>query len=155
MYPQDRLSVVRKRLRELEAEEARLSRFPSTDLFADGDIISYKVQYGLDASATTYHYVAVRAVGCWYTTDQKRAAGYSWAEFVNILSDHKVVGIEVVTGLQDFGDCISDLLGRSGNVPMAKKTLVDEDTAAYTPFEPGAKFGSGIDSDVPEGDTPF
>lgn len=55
---------IEARLRQLEAEYARLSRFPATDVFADGTIMTWQTR----TRETTYNYAAIRGNDLWWST---------------------------------------------------------------------------------------
>lgn len=57
-------------MRALEAEHARLSRFPEADVFADGTIIAWSKRF--NSTDVVYFYVAVRAADHWYISGTGR-----------------------------------------------------------------------------------
>lgn len=52
-------------MRKLEAEYARLSRFPSRDVFTNGTVMTWSRRFDTDVN---YNYAAIRANDFWWTT---------------------------------------------------------------------------------------
>lgn len=71
-------------MRALEAEYARLSRFPATDVFADGTIIAWSKRYR--STNINYSYAAIRATDQWWVTGNAQRA-LSYDELLDVIRD--------------------------------------------------------------------
>jgi hypothetical protein len=102
-----RREVIKARLRELEAEQAKYARFPNDD-FPEGTVIKFERVFGMswdeyeqmmeayknlrgpgpEPTTTAYSYVIVKANGVWYTSGP-RGGGHprSWDGLIEWLGD--------------------------------------------------------------------
>lgn len=78
---------IEARLRQLEAEYARLSRFPSTDVFADGTIMAWSKL--IPSTGVNYSYAAIRGNDLWWVTGSISGGsrGRTYDELLNFIGD--------------------------------------------------------------------
>jgi hypothetical protein len=86
-----RLGAVRGRLAALEAELARLERFPEDDPYEDDAVLKIYRRVG----GTLYTYAAVRVQGLWYLTGQWKLRvtpqKVPWAALVELAAEAEAV----------------------------------------------------------------
>ena len=74
-------------MRALEAEYARLSRFPATDVFADGTIMAWSKL--ISSTGVNYSYAAIRGNDLWWVTGSTSGGsrGRTYDELLNFIGD--------------------------------------------------------------------
>jgi hypothetical protein len=100
----ERIEIIEKKVKELEAELARLKRFPDGDALPDGTVWSFIKEYrydrhnrvylGSDGVATMreFTYVALKADGLWWVTGQNKHSlnGASYEKLVEFIGKSEV-----------------------------------------------------------------
>lgn len=98
-------------MRALEAEHARLSRFPATDVFADGTIMAWSKL--IPSTGVNYSYAAIRGNDLWWVTGSTSGGsrGRTYDELLNFIGDgtnvrviDPDVGLELDELVIDEGD---------------------------------------------------
>lgn len=83
-----RKAIVEDRMRELEAELARLNSLPTEPDGTDGaNVVWWEMVFANSGGYRTYTYAAVKAGdGLWYTTGPRAPKGFTWDELVDWIS---------------------------------------------------------------------
>lgn len=83
---QDRVNVIRVRMRQLEEELAQLERFPR-DTFPEGTVIAFEMNFAPDdIDGQIYSYAAIKVNGRWYTTGPRSPKSYTWGQLCEWMS---------------------------------------------------------------------
>lgn len=87
-------------MRALEAEHARLSRFPATDVFADGTIMAWSKL--IPSTDVNYSYAAIRGNDLWWVTGSTSGGsrGRTYDELLNFIDVTNVRVIDPDVGLE-------------------------------------------------------
>lgn len=118
-----RLSDIQARMRELEKEAARYARFPKTDEWPAGTVITYN--WNVPTGAEVYTYAVLKAGnGDWYWTGAQRGGNQTgmrgnYDVLVENLADDNVSDIRVATP-EDFDPLFPELTDLMSEEDAAK-----------------------------------
>lgn len=143
-----RLSDIEARLRELEKEAAKYARFPKTDEWPVGTVITYNWSPGMHdvlVGAEVYTYAVLKAGnGDWYWTGAQRGGNQTgmrgtYDVLVENLADDNVSDIRVATP-EDFDPLfpeLEDLVGLEDTKTVEEVSAKLADKGIYVPVVKG------------------